>query len=157
MARARAENPSLLRAAGTVTEHFFDQTVEGIGRRYDFNSQVGNKEPHAPLAAEQVKLCGVNEGHIRAVNIALKIVVLFTDDFAQLPLSNIRREQHEEVIAQHVVPGGISGHIDQLSIHQLMVMCEGVGKALELLNRDTGSDRHDDYCIFLSAAGIPMR
>src|SRR5260221_709823 len=121
MARARAENPSLLRAASTVTEHFFDQTVERMGRRYDFNSQVGNKELHAPLAAEQVKLCGVNEGHIRAVNIALKIVVLFTDDFAQLPLSNIRREQHEEVIAQHVVPGGISGHI-MLRDHLLVLL-----------------------------------
>ena len=61
------------------------------------------------------------------------------------------------MIAQHVVPAGVARHVDKFSIHQLMVAGEGVGKALESLNRDTCRDRREDYCSFVSAAGIPTR
>jgi hypothetical protein len=44
----------------------------------------------------------------RAVDVTVKIIILFTDDFTQLPLSNITGKQLEQMIALHVVPGRIA-------------------------------------------------
>jgi hypothetical protein len=37
----------------------------------------------------------------------------------------------------------IPGHVDQFSVHQLVVVREGIGKLLELFNGDSRFYRHD--------------
>src|SRR5881628_3489217 len=101
-----------------------------------------------------MKFVGADQRYVGAMGVAVEIVFLLGDDNSHLLFFDKNSQQRDQAVAKSIVITRVARHVDKFSIHQLMVVGEGGGKALELFNRDTGSGRHKYYCTLPNSGPI---
>ena len=76
-----------------------------------------------------MKFVGADQCHVGSMGVAVEIVFPLGDDNTNLLFFDKNSQHRDQAVAKPIVITRVARHVDKFSIHQLMVMREGVGKA----------------------------
>jgi hypothetical protein len=123
----RRDQPNLGNACAQVAVLLPQETFVGIGIRGDFHGEIGNETLHALFRSTSSGLGRTEKADVGAVSVAFEIVFLFANHPSQAAIGDKGKQYRNQVIAQPIVEGIISRHVNQLSIDQFMSLRDLAG------------------------------